>query len=234
VAIDIWAGGGWLAKYPTWPEDAVAPDPYDPVDVSGYNSNVLNNYEKVGGSETEGSGIVTITFLNDTEYNVANAGDVSGNYILAAKSIVFVGDFTRQIIVDGAKGDSTIRPNPVTIRLSGVSITTVTGASPIALQNGANVIFGLEGGTNTLTAMSGDYAGLQVPVNNKATILGYSYSPLIVTGASNGAGLGSNNQQACGTISIGRDTKITATGGDYAAGIFYFVVGPPRRANNKN
>jgi hypothetical protein len=75
-------------------------------------------------------------------------------------------------------------------------------------------------GTNTLTATSTNYAGLQVPVSNTITIIGSG--ALNAKGATGGAGLGGINVAGFregGTISIGGSAQVTATSSSSGAGI---------------
>jgi uncharacterized repeat protein (TIGR02543 family) len=202
---------GWRSSpvWEPWPEDTPAPGVTDPVPIPSYPSAPPNT----GGI----TGDVTITFTSDTQYTVTEVDGLSGPYGLADVGIKFDSAFPsdKRIIVDGANA-STLRTPAVTITLDGVTITPAVSASPVTLQNGANVILVLAG-TNTLTATTGSFAGLEVPANNKITIIGSG--ALTATNAGDAAGIGSHAFIASGTISIGGNAQVTAIGGRYSAAL---------------
>jgi uncharacterized repeat protein (TIGR02543 family) len=201
---------GWQPSYVwgAWPDDTVVPDPYDPVPTTPVYPTNTNTI-----SDGDGTGIVTITFQNNnTEYVVTNADTHNGTFSLANDAISFASGFTRQILVNGANG-TTLRPNPVTITLSGV---TINSALAFELKYGANVVLVLaDGTTNTLTSTGNP--GLEVPANNAITIIGSG--AVNATGGSSSAGIGGFPGYSGGTIAIGGSVQVTATGATGAAGI---------------
>jgi hypothetical protein len=213
----VWLGGDWslASEWGAWTEDAVDPAPWDPVDLSGYTEPA----NEITITETDGTtGVVTITFLNDADYRVTNAGTLSRDYSLAVDRITFASGFTRRIAVNGANTDggvTTIRTPTVTLTLSGVTLDTDGGAQ-IALQNGANVTLVLAG-ANTLTSQLLYHAGLNVPADNAITIIGSG--TLTATGNGNAAGIGGGHSQESGEITIGGNATVVATGGQYGAGL---------------
>lgn len=89
---------------------------------------------------------------------------------------------------------------------------TVDGDVKLILADGANL---------TVNATSGDNAGIKVTQGNSLSIYaqstGSGMGRLTATGSDEGAGIGSGDHDACGTISI-YGGRITATGGSGPAG----------------
>ena len=88
---------------------------------------------------------------------------------------------------------------------------TVSGDVKIILVDGASL---------TVTQSSFSKAGITVAAGNSLTIYGQSgqNGVLNITGYTNGAGIGGNNNTACGTITINGGV-VTAQGGESGAGI---------------
>lgn len=89
---------------------------------------------------------------------------------------------------------------------------TVSGDVKLILADGANL---------TVNGTDGDNAGIEVTQGNSLSIyaqsIGSSMGRLAATGSGNGAGIGSEMFDSCGTISI-YGGRITATGGNGDAG----------------
>ena len=73
-------------------------------------------------------------------------------------------------------------------------------------------------GTNTVKGFDEDYPGIHVPEGKTLTINGTGSASITASSNGYGAGIGGGNGVACGNIVINGGT-VTATGGEYAAGI---------------
>ena len=73
-------------------------------------------------------------------------------------------------------------------------------------------------GTNTVKGFDQDYPGIHVPEGKTLTINGTGSASITASSNGYGAGIGGGNGVACGNIVINGGT-VTATGGDFAAGI---------------
>ena len=104
----------------------------------------------------------------------------------------------------------------ITLQNVNIDRSGTVSSSAFALSNNANVTLTLSG-VNRLT--SGNYcAGLQVPAGTIITIQGTDADSLTAQGGSHGAGIGSGNRSAGGTVNISGGT-VTANGGYNGAGI---------------
>jgi hypothetical protein len=113
-------------------------------------------------SSADGTGTVAIKYESDTVYRISGSSNSANNTTLNPATVgVIVTTFAGHIIVDGAISVG-VRTVGVTMTLSGVNISSNTTASPIVLQNGANVTLVLAiGTTNTLTAARGAGSSLK-------------------------------------------------------------------------
>jgi hypothetical protein len=102
------------------------------------------------------------------------------------------------------------------IMLKNINIDVSATTDALAFDAGENntVNLTLEG-TNTLRS-GRNKAGLRVPSNTTLVISGGG--SLNMTGGVNGAGIGGNNNESAGSITI-NDGTVTANGGEYAASI---------------
>ena len=73
-------------------------------------------------------------------------------------------------------------------------------------------------GTNTVKGFDEDYPGIHVPEGKTLTINGTGSASITASSNGYGAGIGGGNGVACGNIVINGGT-VTATGGEFAAGI---------------
>ena len=145
-------------------------------------------------------------------FNINSLPIAAGDVVLTHNQIL-TGDVGKRkflfYIADGA----TVTLNGVNINRQIASITT-TGMTGITCLGNATIILAdntdnfVKGGTNA--------PGIYVPEGKTLTIHGNG--SLTATGGSNGAGIGSNNNTACGNIVIDGG-NITATGGSNGAGI---------------
>lgn len=138
------------------------------------------------------SGLLTIT--GEGPFTITTSSAVSG----------------RGILVDTAGTTALITLQDVSISNTGAN------ACALALTDGSSAAVTVVG-SNTLTSGQ-DRAGLNVPAGAEVTISGSLADSLTVTGGRWSAGLGGNNGESGGTMTI-TGTEVTATGHEYAAGI---------------
>lgn len=166
------------------------------------------SYEKTGVSFTNGqyyeigvkmSPIISLsgrTYLDD-ELVIANGYIVTG-YAVSSFCKVAVADGATVTLRDVENNNGIIDPSSACPGIKCLGDATI-------ILEGNNTVMG--GGT---------YAGIYVPEGKTLTIRGTG--SLTVTGGSNGAGIGGNNEGNCGSIVISGG-NITATGGSHGAGI---------------
>ena len=154
----------------------------------------------------------------------ATGGGTAAEYTWDAPNKVLTVNDTADITITGTVSDGTrvevAAGATAAITLDGVSITGLSGQSPLLLDGGAVVTLHLSG-TSTLTA--GDWAaagdrgaGIHAPSGTTLNIDGAG--TLTATGGSVGAGIGGSYNFAGGNITISGGTVI-AKGGSSAAGI---------------
>ncbi len=143
--------------------------------------------------------MLPVSGIAAAEYNVW----VNGTQINSLNDENVLGDGKVSYVHNDETGEGTLT-------LNGANITTTT-ASPISIASGATVNITLIG-TNTLTTNGENFAGLNVPAGATVTISGAG--SLNATGGNSGAGIGGNNTETAGTITISGGT-VTASGGSY-------------------
>jgi hypothetical protein len=168
---------------------------------------------------------------NDWIYATDNNGDgvytITGNNVnltITGSSVVTTqNDPSKRVVVDGAKG--AIAFDNLHIRVP--RYTTPDGSRqqpPFELKNGANVEITLVG-DNILESYS--YGGgnnsagaaLAVPGGTTVTITSTTNGALTAMGGYVHAGIGGIANASFGAININGNAKITATGGEFGAGI---------------
>lgn len=134
-------------------------------------------------------------------YTIANNADViiTGSNAGSERRVEVAADAIANITLDGAS-------------ISGLG----DNQSPLLLKSGAEVSLAAMG-DNTLSA-GGNCAGIQAPAGTTLTIVPVETLSLIVTGGTNGAGIGGGENEAGGNITINSD-PVTAIGGANGAGI---------------
>ena len=161
-------------------------------------NNKFGDFTVTGGTEgidfeyDEGTG--TLTVLTGTALTIEGTGNATTDKIK---------------IGDGITAN-------VTIKNVNIDVSDTYGACAFEVGDGATVNLTLEG-TNTLKS-GWDCAGLQVQDGETLVITENSTGSLDATGDTQGAGIGGRNGGSAGNIEINGGT-VTATGGDFAAGI---------------
>lgn len=155
------------------------------------------------------------------DFTVTKYGDVDcsfDGYILTVK------DGTAKVSTSARTSNRIALVGTVKLILAGVDIRM--DAAPIDVTNGSNAEIELAEGTkNTLESTSYKFAGIHVDVKSKVTFTGSGELDVKNTGSYDGkssCGIGGqkiSTPNSCGTIIFDLDGKITAQGGDRAAGI---------------
>lgn len=188
--------------------------------------------DKLDFDENEDAPITDITLSEDADYEEQTLTDsvsvsplADGTIDLSAADCT-LGNGTYTLTGDGSTEftHSIIVPALVKAELTITNVSIRTAASPIRLDAGAELILHIEG-INTLTATAINNAGIAViaTADTAASLTIDGDGTLNVTGAQNGAGIGSNMCSTTtapmhGNITINSGT-ITATGGIASAGI---------------
>ena len=155
-------------------------------------------------------------------YNVSRSVAPAGPTYPVALSAV-TADYTAQ---DGDILTGTLGSNVKISIADGASVTlkdvTINGVNDTSYKWAGITCLGdatitLEG-TNTVKGFDEDYPGIHVPEGKTLTINGTGSASITASSNGYGAGIGGGNGVACGNIVINGGT-VTATGGDYAAGI---------------
>lgn len=128
-------------------------------------------------------------------------GELGGNYKIS--------------IADNNPNIAIVTLNGVTINRPGVADDSNFGWAGITCEGDATIILA-DGTTNTVKGFYRDCPGIHIPKTKTLTIQGGG--SLNASSNGKGAGIGSHWRSSCGNIII-KDGHITATGGDYAAGI---------------
>ena len=128
-------------------------------------------------------------------------GELGGNYKIS--------------IADNNPNTAIITLNGVTINRPGVADDGNFGWAGITCEGDATIILA-DGTTNTVKGFYRSCPGIHIPKTKTLTIQGGG--ALNASSNGKGAGIGSHWRSSCGNIII-KDGHITATGGDYAAGI---------------
>lgn len=155
------------------------------------------------------------------DFTVTKYGGVEcsfDGYILTVK------DGTAKVSTSARTSNRIALVGTVKLILAGVDIRM--DAAPIDVTDGSNAEIELAEGTkNTLESTSYKFAGIHVDVNSKVTFTGSGELDVKNTGSYSGkssCGIGGqkiSTPNSCGTIIFDLDGKITAQGGDRAAGI---------------
>ncbi len=128
-------------------------------------------------------------------------GELGGNYKIS--------------IADNNPNIAIVTLNGVTINRPGVADDGNFGWAGITCEGDATIILA-DGTTNTVKGFYRSCPGIHIPKTKTLTIQGGG--SLNASSNGKGAGIGSHWRSSCGNIII-KDGHITATGGDYAAGI---------------
>lgn len=128
-------------------------------------------------------------------------GELGGNYKIS--------------ITDNDPNTAIVTLNGVTINRPGVADDGNFGWAGITCEGDATIILA-DGTTNTVKGFYRSCPGIHIPKTKTLTIQGGG--ALNASSNGKGAGIGSHWRSSCGNIII-KDGNITATGGDYAAGI---------------
>ena len=172
---------------------------------------------------TAGTKNYTKTLTGKT-YAKGNGYSVSWKMIQVATDLsTLTADYTAQ---DGDILTGTLGSNVKISIADGASVTlkdvTINGVNNTSYKWAGITCLGdatitLEG-TNTVKGFDEDYPGIHVPEGKTLTINGTGSASITASSNGYGAGIGGGNGVACGNIVINGGT-VTATGGDYAAGI---------------